>query len=808
MPTLAGGTLNVNSDGSFSLTTPNQQGSFSFVYRLTNGVGFDDATVTIVIDVAPTVVSTVPVDAATNVAADSDVSITFSEPVTVTGTWFDITCATSSTHTAAVSDADPTFTLNPDTDFTAGELCTVTLTADKISDDDAADPPDTLDGNGNGTSEGSTTDDFTFSFTIADPPVANADSYDSTGNVGLVVGAADGVILGVGADQGGGITVDQVQGSGANIGVATATAMSGSVTLAADGSFTYDPPPGYVGDDTFTYRLNGLGGTSNTATVTISISDMIWFIDNSTVAPGNSGTLTNPFTSIASFNAVQGVARPNAVDGDTIFIAEGNASYTTGIDLRDDQLLIGEAAGASIETISGITLPSFSRTLPTTGGNAPTLTDAVGNAIDVATNNTLRGLDIGATLGTGINGTEVGTLFVREVNISGSGGGVDLRSTSGAAIDVGLGTVEASSSTDEGIRLNNVSGSFTTTGGTISTTTLPAIVVIGAANPNEVSLGVTLTSVSANGGVNGIVLTNTAGSFTVNGTGTAGSGGTIQNMTGADGTNNGIGILLNNARSISLTNVQLNDHDNFAIRGTLVVGFTLSDSVVDGVNGTSAGDDEGSISFDNLTGTVLFEGSTIKGGLEDNIAIINTSGTLNMTVQDSGANPMIIGLNSNLLGNDGILVETQSNAILDLDVIGVEFLGARGDMVETNALGTSNQDVTIQDNTFSNGHGNSLGGGITLTGGSAASNITVVYSVSDNTFTGAAGSAITANYINGAGTVTGTISITLSGRMALPVQDRRRARESRWEPPEPLRIRCWWIRTRYLVLMGLVESIF
>ena len=66
----------------------------------------------------------------------------------------------------------------------------------------------------------------------------------------------------------------------------------------------------------------------------------------------------------------------------------------------------------------------------------------------------------------------------------------------------------------------------------------------------------------------GIILdtTGASGGLTVSGSGTAGSGGTIQHKTGADGgTTQGIGIYLNNTSSVSLTRMQLNDFDNFAI---------------------------------------------------------------------------------------------------------------------------------------------------------------------------------------------------------------------------------------------------
>ena len=104
-------------------------------------------------DQPPTVTSTTPANDATAVALDANVTVTFSEDVAVTGSWFEISCTTSGMHTAAVSGSSPTFTLDPDADFVEGEACTVTIVASQVADLDTEDPPDTMAA------------DFSFSFT-------------------------------------------------------------------------------------------------------------------------------------------------------------------------------------------------------------------------------------------------------------------------------------------------------------------------------------------------------------------------------------------------------------------------------------------------------------------------------------------------------------------------------------------------------------------------------------------------------------------------------------------------------------------
>ena len=381
----------------------------------------------------------------------------------------------------------------------------------------------------------------------------------------------------------------------------------------------------------------------------------------------------------------------------------------------------GSTTGILVQNNSGgtVTFSGSFKGLGTSTGAAVTLSNNGGATVEF----TGGGLDIDTTSGKGLVATGGGTL-----RVSGSGNTID--STTGRALEV------------DGVSIG--------TGGL----TFQRI----TSNASAADVGVYLKDTGATAGL------------TVTGTGAAASGGTIRNKTGSDGsTTSGIGIYLENTRNVSLTRMQLNDFQNFAIRGTGVTGFSLLNSVINGTNGTSMAADEGSVSFDNLLGSCAVTNSSISGGFEDNLVVTNTSGTLNRLTVSGGT----IGLNSTASGNDGILVESQNASTLNLTVSGVTFLGARGDLIQANCLGTSTMDVVIRDNTFTNTHSNSLGGGITLSGGSASSNITMTYDVSgtslgSQTFSGAISNAITANIVNGAGTVTGTIRNNVIGVAATP----------------------------------------
>ena len=87
-------------------------------------------------DDPPSVSNTTPADGATDIALETNITITFSEAVTATGSWYDISCSTSGSHAATASGGPTTFTLDPTTDFTVSETCTTTVYASQITDQD------------------------------------------------------------------------------------------------------------------------------------------------------------------------------------------------------------------------------------------------------------------------------------------------------------------------------------------------------------------------------------------------------------------------------------------------------------------------------------------------------------------------------------------------------------------------------------------------------------------------------------------------------------------------------------------------
>ena len=140
-------------------------------------------------DEAPTVVSTIPADGAGAVDEASNISITFSEPVVVTGAWYTISCTSTGAHSTSVSGGSTTYTLDPDVDFGSSESCTVTVAASQVSDTDTADPPDHMNG------------DATFGFSTQDTcvlPFTHAYEIQGSGTSPALTGTqtTQGVVIG------------------------------------------------------------------------------------------------------------------------------------------------------------------------------------------------------------------------------------------------------------------------------------------------------------------------------------------------------------------------------------------------------------------------------------------------------------------------------------------------------------------------------------------------------------------------------------------------------------------------------------
>ena len=243
---------------------------------------------------------------------------------------------------------------------------------------------------------------------------------------------------------------------------------------------------------------------------------------------------------------------------------------------------------------------------------------------------------------------------------------------------------------------------MTGTSNTLTTTTGTALNVT---NVNIGAAGLTFRSISANGAANGLVLNNTgtSGSLTVTGNGgtctfaaPTCTGGRIQNTAGADNTTSGIGVRLARRR-VSLSLMRIDNHQNFAIHGTSVLGLTLDSSVIDGTNGNNAAFEEGAIGLRELTGTTAastassITNSFIGGGHEFLIDLRNFNGgaldrmtVSNNTIGDLDGGGAGFGVSA-ASGDDALHFEGfGTNATFNVTVSNNILNSGRGDVVNFN----------------------------------------------------------------------------------------------------------------------------
>ena len=491
-------------------------------------------------------------------------------------------------------------------------------------------------------------DDATVTISVGDTPTAVNDAYTCTGNIGLDVSAANGVFAdnGIAVDEGDFIAVTAVQGNVMNVGAATATTQGGSVTLAANGGFTYEPPAGFVGTDSFTYTIDNGFNAPSQATVTITVGDMIWFVDNTAgLTSSNTGTFSNPFLGTVNFN-MSGLPGPS----DIVFVHQGMGSYPGGLILQNNQTVLGQGIDLLAElTTAGITLaPHSALTMspaPNGAANRSLLTNVAGGGgpgILLAMNNTIKGIAIGNTSDAGINSGigSVGTLTIAECSITGSGPAIDINT--GGTLAVTMDELSSVNAFGDAINLVNCSGTMMVSS-LASTITQPsgAAVRVDGGNLNLTYPG---STTKATAGHLIELINRTGGVVTLSGThsqdAAAGMGIRVEDNAASSqaNLNNSVGlglvtplgntaVRLVNSGSVTLSNIDIRTNGPFA-RGisTSNAFLTITTGTVEATGGPAIDLNASTLS------SVTFTSLTSTNSTSNGVAIFTSGGINGVTV--------------------------------------------------------------------------------------------------------------------------------------------------------------------------------
>ncbi len=242
----SGGTLALNLDGSFTYTPDTDfAGVDSFTYRVHDGKLFSSAaTVSITVDST----NRAPSALNDNYSVDEGQTLTVNAATGVLNN--DSDPDNDSLNAAVVSnpsngtltlDSDGSFSYTPNANFTGSDSFTYRANDGDLSSNVA-------------------TVSITVNATNTAPTSLN-DNYSVDEGRTLVVNAATGVLDNDSDPDNDNLTVELVS-----------NASNGTLTLNADGSFTYAPGAGFVGTDSFTYRAGDGSLTSNVGTVSITVN--------------------------------------------------------------------------------------------------------------------------------------------------------------------------------------------------------------------------------------------------------------------------------------------------------------------------------------------------------------------------------------------------------------------------------------------------------------------------------------------------------------------------------------------------------
>src|SRR6478735_2266037 len=236
----------------------------------------------------------------------------------------------------------------------------------------------------------------TLTGTVDVSPLALDDSFTAVGNTLLVVGGTN-LSGGPASVVAGNLFSNDVEFFGDTFSLTGNTAAAnGSVTVNADGTFTYISNAGFEGVDTFTNTISDSQGLSSVGTVSIAVggaAGQVWYVDSaySGVNGASNGTSLRPYTSLTQLNGVTGDGTTNDdVDGVNDFIHVRGGTTGSGLVLEDGQQLVG--TGANL-VVGGFTLA--------TATSNSSVSSAAGFTLTLASGNTLTGLNVGNSIGAG-----------------------------------------------------------------------------------------------------------------------------------------------------------------------------------------------------------------------------------------------------------------------------------------------------------------------------------------------------------------------------------------------------------------------
>jgi len=133
-----------------------------------------------------------------------------------------------------------------------------------------------------------------------------------------------------------GVLANDLNLVGGTTAVLMSTTTHGTVSLASDGGYIYDPNPGYLGTDQFKYRDSGL--LTNTTTVTITVTNAAPVAVDDSYSAVTGVTLTVPAPGV--------LGNDHDADGDSLTASLVDGSGNGSVDLASNGRLVFTSGGS------------------------------------------------------------------------------------------------------------------------------------------------------------------------------------------------------------------------------------------------------------------------------------------------------------------------------------------------------------------------------------------------------------------------------------------------------------------------------
>src|ERR1017187_5015290 len=430
--------------------------------------------------------------------------------------------------------------------------------------------------------------------------------------------------------------------------------------------------------------VHGLNvGSSSGRALSGAVGNLVISNVIASAAGGAAAMLTNGTVNVKLDSATSSGSADNGISLNSIngtFVVNGGS--------------IGTAAGTDFLVAGGNGTITYAGTINNTAGRSVDINGITGGSVTLSGNITDTGTGLNVS---GCSGGTVTFSGATKTFNTGANTAISLTSNTGATINFSNGGLGITTTSGTGCNATGGGTVTVTTGANANTISSTTGTALNVANTTIGASGLTFQSITAgtgaSGPANGIILNNTgaSGGLVVAGTGSAGTGGTVQKTTGS-------GISLTSVGgSVSLTDMNISNTAGDGITAATVNNFSCSLCNIT-TPGSSAS--KHGLRLTELSGSASLSNVTVTGATQNGCFIQNTSATLTSLKVSGGS----FGTNNNAFGTAGIgmgVYAVTAGVITSATISGTTFASNFSSGLQSFAQDTATiGDITVTNCTF------------------------------------------------------------------------------------------------------------